>query len=210
MANKSKVLSHPNKSDIDRALAAGDSYRNIAERFNLSLGVLHRYAHKQFPEQLAKQREIAEVKDASALYKRVYLEMDRLERLERSAEKYLVDPDNPELFTFEPWAQDIDLVFWDRSGSMPVKRRLSAQSLIDEMRGCKKELFELKIKRKDPIDQFINAIRTVVPYLRLMGEALGVLKKDKEEGQGGNTLIVNYVDCRKPWEKEAKRPINER
>lgn len=204
MAGKSRVLSHPHKSDIDRALAAGDSYRNIAERFDLSLGVLHRYAHKQFPEQLAQQRAIAEIKDAGALYKRVYLELDRLERLERSAEKYLVDPDNPELFTFEPWARDIDLVYWDRSGEVPVKRRLSAQTLIDEMRECNRDLVEIRIKRKDPIDQFLHAIRTVVPYLRLMGEALGVLRQDKEKGDGGQTLIINYVDCRKPWEREVK------
>ena len=203
MAGKSKVLSHPNKSDIDRALAAGDSYRNIAERFNLSLGVLHRYAHKQFPEQLAKQREIAEIKDAATLYKRIYLSIDRLERLQRSAEKYLVDPDNPDLFAFEPWARDIDLVFWDRSGEIPVKRRMSAQSLIDEMRECQKELVELKIKRKDPIEHFINAIRTLVPYLRFIGETLGVLK-DKEQGSVANTLIVKYVDLRKTWEREAK------
>jgi len=205
MANKSKVLSHPNKSDIDRALAAGDSYRNIAERFNLSLGVLHRYAHKQFPEQLAQQREIAEIKDAGALFKRVYLIIDRMERLEKSAEKYLVDPDNPELFSFEPWARDISVVYWDRRSEIPVKRRLAMQSLIDEMRECERELIEIKIKRKDAIEHFINAIRTEVPYLRLIGEYLGVLK-DKEV-QGGNTVIVNYEDCRKPWEKE--RPINE-
>ena len=31
-----------------------------------------------------------------------------------------------------------------------------------------------------------------------------VQKQQMGPGQGGNTLIVNYVDCRKPWEKEAK------
>jgi len=203
VANKSKVLLHPNKSDIDRALAAGEAYRDIARRFNLSKDVIFRYAKNQFPEQLAKQREIAEVKDASALYKRIYLEMDRLERLERSAEKYLVDPDNPELFTFEPHARDIDVVYWDKRTDKWVKRRVSLQSLIDEMRECKRDYEEIRIKRKDPIDQFINAIRTVVPYLRMMGDALGVLKNEKE-GQGAQTLIVNYVDCRKPWEKETQ------
>ena len=209
MASKSKVLSHPNKSDIDRALAAGESYRDIARRFNLSKDVIHRYANKQFPEQLAKQREIAEIKDAQALYKKIYLEIDRLERLEKSAEKYLVDPDNPELFSFEPWARDIDVVYWDRRGKIPVKRRLSLQTFIDEVRECQRELVEIKIKRKDPIDQFINAIRTVVPYLRLLGESLGVLK-EKEQGAVANTLIINYMDLRKPWEKEAKRAVNER
>jgi len=209
MASKSKVLSHPNKSDIDRALAAGESYRDIARRFNLSKDVIHRYANKQFPEQLAKQREIAEIKDAQALYKKIYLEIDRLERLEKSAEKYLVDPDNPELFSFEPWARDIDVVYWDRRGKIPVKRRLSLQTFIDEVRECQRELVEIKIKRKDPIDQFINAIRTVVPYLRLLGESLGVLK-EKEQGAVANTLIINYMDMRKPWEKEAKRAVNER
>jgi len=24
-------------------------------------------------------------------------------------------------------------------------------------------------------------------------------------GQGGNTLIVNYVDCRKPWERDVTK-----
>jgi len=200
MARKSKVLSHPNKPDIDRALAVGESYRDIARRFNLSKDVIHRYANKQFPEQLAQQREIAEIKDAATLYKRIYLELDRLERLQRSAEKYLVDPDNPDLFTFEPWARDIPLVYWDRRGEIPVKRRMTAQALIDEMRECKRELIEFKVKRKDPIEHFINAIRSVVPYLRFIGEVLGVLKQEKDRAPAAQTLIINYVDCRKPWE----------
>jgi len=38
-------------------------------------------------------------------------------------------------------------------------------------------------------------------------KCIELVQKRTDEGTGGNTLIINYVDCRKPWEKE--RPINE-
>lgn len=211
MANKSKVLSHPNKSDIDRALAARESYRDIATRFGVSKSVIARYAQKHFPAELAVAREIKRVANADDILERLELELDSLRLIREGAERYLRDPDNPEQFVFGPRGWDIDVVYLDKSNKdIPIERKANLQELIDMLENRHDGRFlHMNVKYKDPAMLLIDAIRSVKPPLELIARVLGVLK-DKEEGQGGNTLIVNYVDCRKPWEKEAKRPINER
>ena len=62
-----------------------------------------------------------------------------------------------------------------------------------------------RVKEKEDIRLALYAIDRALKCIELVQK-----QQMGPGGQGGNTLIVNYVDCRKPWEKEAKRPINER
>jgi len=67
------ICTHPRRDAIDLALLAGESFRNIAERFGTSATALHR--HKDhLPGQLAKAHEAAEVVKADTL-------LDRLKEL---------------------------------------------------------------------------------------------------------------------------------
>jgi transposase-like protein len=67
------ICNHPRRDAIDLALLAGESFRNIAQRFGTSATALHR--HKDhLPGQLAKAHEAAEVVKADTL-------LDRLKEL---------------------------------------------------------------------------------------------------------------------------------
>lgn len=205
MAGKSKVLSHPNKADIDRALAARESYRDIATRFGLSKSVIARYARAHFPAELAAAREVKRVANSDAIIKRLELELDRLNRVAEAAEDYLRDPENPERYVFGPRGWDIDVVYLDHSDKEnTVKLKDNLQDLIDRLEEKHNIRFlHTNVRYKDPAELLINAIRSVKPQLELIAKVLGVLR-EKETGQGGNTLIINYVDLRKPWERNAK------
>ena len=212
MARKSKILSHPNEPDIKRAIAAREPYRRIASRFEgISEHCVRTYAKKYFPTELAAAREVERVADSGAIIKRLETELDSLRLMREGAEDWLRDPENPERFKLGPRGYDVDVTYMDNSDKeCPIKRTDNLQDLIDRLESKHKIGFlHVNVKYKDTAMLLIDAIRSVKPPLELIARVLGVLK-DKEEGQGGNTLIVNYVDCRKPWEKEAKRPINER
>ena len=53
------ICTHPEREAIDRALVAGESYRNIAEHFSVSLGAIARHKADHIPESLALAQEAA-------------------------------------------------------------------------------------------------------------------------------------------------------
>lgn len=61
------VCSHPQRPEIDRALVAGESFRNIAERFGTSPTALTRHKKEHVPGHVAKAQEARQVADADDL-----------------------------------------------------------------------------------------------------------------------------------------------
>jgi len=82
MAGKSKILSHPNRVDIDRALIENESLRDIARRFGLKKDAILRYKHSHFPERLAKADELKEIGSVSE-------RIEQIEELATKARKYM-------------------------------------------------------------------------------------------------------------------------
>lgn len=65
------VCSHAERSTIDKALVAGEPFRNIAERFETSSTALFRHKADHIPPALAKAQEAATVREASSLLQEV-------------------------------------------------------------------------------------------------------------------------------------------
>lgn len=61
------VCTHPQRPAIDAALVAGTPFRNIAERFAVSVGALDRHKRGHLPAQLTKATAAAEVAHADDL-----------------------------------------------------------------------------------------------------------------------------------------------
>ncbi|WP_243092849.1 hypothetical protein [Thermus hydrothermalis] len=75
------ICTHPQREEIDRALVEGESFRNIAERFGVSLGALHRHReHVQDDVQRAVEAKAVQV-GVSVL--------DRIRELNREARALL-------------------------------------------------------------------------------------------------------------------------
>ena len=205
MGGKSKIFSHPHKPDIDRAIGAREPDRRIATRFQLSEACVRRYRQKHFPTELAAAREIKRVANADAILQRLELELDSLGKIREAAEDYLRDPDNPQRFVLGPRGWDIDVVYLDKSDKdTPIERKANLQELIDILEDRHDGRFlHMNVKYKDPAMLLIDAIRSVKPPLELIARVLGVLKED--EGKGGNTIIINYLPCPKPGERDVTK-----
>jgi hypothetical protein len=65
------ICSHALRDDIDAALVAGESYRNLAKRFGTSPAARYRYKADHLPVHLAKAKEAEEVSKADNLLERV-------------------------------------------------------------------------------------------------------------------------------------------
>ncbi len=61
------VCAHPKRSEIDRALLDGMTYRTIADRFGLSETALKRHKAEHVPARVAKAKEAKQVADADDL-----------------------------------------------------------------------------------------------------------------------------------------------
>lgn len=71
MARKCTVCTHPDRAVIEDALLAGVPYRNIAERFGVSIAALSRHQADHVPAHLVKAQEAAEVAQADTLLAQV-------------------------------------------------------------------------------------------------------------------------------------------
>ncbi len=87
MGRRCTVCTHPKRDEIDRALIAGEPYRDIARRYGLSKDALRRH-REHIPKELARSREAEEVARADELLGQVQELRDRalsiLDKAERS------------------------------------------------------------------------------------------------------------------------------
>lgn len=67
MPRKCSICGHPEIDDINRALVDGQSFRNIAKRFNVSVASLKRHKDDHIPVTLAKAKEADQVAKAEDL-----------------------------------------------------------------------------------------------------------------------------------------------
>ncbi len=71
MPRKCTICTHAKRAEINRALVAGEKYRNIAEQFRVTLAPLVRHRDDHIPAALVKAKEAAEVAQADNLLAQV-------------------------------------------------------------------------------------------------------------------------------------------
>ena len=71
MPRRCTVCDHDEHHAINVALVQRDSYRNIAERYGLSVSALSRHTKEHLPKLLVKARDAVEVAEADSLLARI-------------------------------------------------------------------------------------------------------------------------------------------
>ena len=71
MARRCTICAHEKRPDIDRALVAGEKYRDIAGQFGVSRSALVRHSDDHLPASLVKAHDAAEAAQADALLAQV-------------------------------------------------------------------------------------------------------------------------------------------
>jgi len=92
MGRRCVVCGHPEREEIERRLAGGESYRNIAQRFGLSIYSLHRHMRAHLSPAVRAALEAGELeRGATAL--------ERVRELNREARALLEEAKRKERYT---------------------------------------------------------------------------------------------------------------
>lgn len=71
MTRPCTICRHPHRDQVDAALIAGDSYREIAGRFSLSQSAIERHKNTHLPATLAQAQQAADVARGDTLLDQV-------------------------------------------------------------------------------------------------------------------------------------------
>ena len=67
MPRNCTICEHPQREKIESLIVNGNTFRNIAERFSLSLGAIHRHKSDHISKTLAKAKEAEQIANADNL-----------------------------------------------------------------------------------------------------------------------------------------------
>ncbi|UFS57646.1 hypothetical protein [Subtercola endophyticus] len=72
VGRKGSITYHPKRAQIEAALASGLSYRNVSERFDVSVTALHRFSHGPLSTRLQFELQADPERDLSDLIARMF------------------------------------------------------------------------------------------------------------------------------------------
>lgn len=87
MPRKCSICTHPERDSINRAIVAGDSYRDIAGRFGVSRSAVERHVNGHLPAALVEAQQASEVARADDLLAEMRGLKDKALRILEKAEK---------------------------------------------------------------------------------------------------------------------------
>jgi len=199
MARPCTICDHPARTAIDKVLVAGESMRNVAERFAISFAALQRHKANHLPEVLAeaKQRrddahqshvaavgvavqERDEKEEAHALdvmeelgrcFQRVNLLFDACDR-------WLRDADDPTRYDIGPRADDILVTYLEQgagAGDKPLRKKDSLARLLALAEGGGVTVERWDTKYADPRELVLKTAQQLTGQTQLLAKLLGQL-----------------------------------
>lgn len=127
VTRKSTVDLHPQVADIVSDLLGGMPQRQVAKKYGLSTGAVHRYCQTSLKAELANSAQQADQNLANSLVATMSRLLDPASKLLTACDEWLTDPDNPAHYTLEPRASEIEVIYFDDN---KIKRRATLQELL--------------------------------------------------------------------------------
>ncbi|MCI0490787.1 MAG: hypothetical protein L0229_29695 [Blastocatellia bacterium] len=177
MANTCTICKHPNRLDIERAIARRESLRNIAKQFQVGYSAVNRH-------QSCIAAELEEVREAGKLERAVSIETElancfaRVNRLLDACDAWLRDPDDPARYDIGPRAEEVTVIYTVENGDgPPLRKKDSMADLLGQLasRGLDVQLIE--VKHADPRELFLNTIRTLHSEIDILAKLRGAYVK---------------------------------
>ena len=187
------ICTHPERSAIDKALVAGEPFRNIAQRSGTSSGALHRHKAEHLPRLLARAQR-AEDRHADALAAQqgaqeardeatavdVMAELrhclTRVRKVYDACDEWLTDPADPSRYTLAPRAEEVQVVYTEPGADgRPQRRRAPLSELLARLDREGLRTAGWETKHADPRDLVLRTDRRLQGQLELIAKLLGEL-----------------------------------
>lgn len=222
---RSAVEVHPDRDEIVRKLAAGQSHASIAREHGISTGALHSYVI-QHPVDRDLVRQGQAFTDLQSILKVANYTAGHLTELTEAVKAYLADPDDPKKLTMDLHAREIEVVYTDTiddptnpDRQVKIKRRAMLQGLINQIRERNPIAydFNLTVKRSDDREIYIKSIHELnetsaaltrsiamlteagkqdVPQAAVLGFFMADLKRALADFPGAFEAVISYFDRR--------------
>lgn len=178
------ICSHDQRLAIESALAAGKSYRNIAQQFRLHESSITRHVKACIPAELEALKQKQKAKSGLVVEDEVTKVFRRLNKLIDSCDQWLTDPQNPDTYTLEPRDNEIEVVYLDYSDAdnngNPKRKRDSLRALLARAESANVEAVLCESKSADPRELVVKTAAQIANQLELYGKLLGLFQKPRD------------------------------
>ncbi len=205
---------HPNKQLIIRDIASGMySDESIAQRYGLKdRKAVERYRNKVLPEIM----RLTAYRDADGLLAAITQNIVRVDKMLEGLEKWAVDPDDPNVFSMDPRADEIYVIYTklvpngNRISRIRVKENL--QDVIDStFSDFEKTGMRLETKKADQRVVLLKAMDTMARNLQLLISARDALaQKNSDESYRANLeeLLQIIQTALRPYPEAMEALVN--
>lgn len=179
------VCALPTRAEVDRELVAGEaSFRNIAERFSVSVAALHRHKADHVPRALREAQAVQEEADAIDVRPELERCFERVNLLFDACDRWLRDADDPARYDIGPRAEEMRVTYEERVGERTVRRKAPLAELLakvevndsessTEARG--RTVTMVETKHADPRDLVLKTAGRLQPQIELLAKLIGEL-----------------------------------
>lgn len=206
------VCSHARRAEIDKLLAAGnDAYRNIAQQFRISPSALTR--HKpHITHAVAKSHQAKRDAEAIDLVAELQHCLDYVRRLQRAADRWLTDPDNPTEYDLSPRDSDVMVVYSVPKGNARIRKKAKLSRLLrsieDGIPGA--EVDRGETRTADPRTLILSASDSMRDQVRLIAELVGKLQTQGTGQYNISVLAPQLMACFHDMPDELRWRVAER
>lgn len=173
MPRACSICQHTERAAIDKALVGPGSLRDIAGQFRVSKSALERHKAEHLPVSLVtaqKARHEAEGIDAMAELRRLF---QRVNKLYDACDRWLTDPDDPERYTLEPRADDVQVLHWEPApdGRM-VLRKAPISALLARLRAGGVQVEGWEVKHADPRELVLKTAKRLQGQIEVLSKLI--------------------------------------
>lgn len=188
-----KACIHPMLPEINRALAAQEPERTVANRFGLSKASVHRHKKACVPSRLAAVQErlsAAERREieargarsgASAVDEYVTLQRcwEKMDLMLDACDRFLTDPADASRYDLGPRADDVEVVFVDGTADPKLRKARLSELLRKVEEGLGMTTVGSRWKIADPRKLIHSTVREIRGNIALLQDVRNMVPKDK-------------------------------
>jgi hypothetical protein len=183
MAGVCKACRHPDKLQIERLIARGESYRSIAKQFGISDASITRHVQKCIPLILEELRANENRRRAISVEDETNRLFNRLNKLFDACDVWLTDPDNPALYSLDARADELTVIYEDANDltpkGNPKRKRDRLSVLLRRLDDAKIEAVSVTSKHADPRELIVKTAGEIQAKLELFARLQGLFQRDR-------------------------------
>jgi regulator of protease activity HflC (stomatin/prohibitin superfamily) len=175
-------LSHPQKDEIDRAIAANEPNQRIATKYGVTESAVRRYIGSHFPEHVARAKELQDQGKADKLLDQFKDSLERVNKLFDACDAWLTDPDDPSRYDLSPRAENITVNYERRESDDSVTRgKATLQELLETVEGGGLKVTHVSTKQADPRELILKAVDRLHAEREFLAKVQGVLAEQQAQ-----------------------------